>query len=397
MNIPKINRYLNQSTSALALLALGFVSLGLSVWGGLVRIGWWDYSSTLPGLPGIHGPLVVCGFLGTFFTLERALSLKYWWGYLIPFLIVVGALSLLIDPLWKGSRIIITMGSFGFLALCLVSLQKQINFFNSMITLGSVFWISGMIIWWVDWPVFNIYLWWMGFVLFTMVGQRLELAHRAHVIPKFFVLFGMALSFVLLGQLLMAVGHQSASEAVATVDFDAIHDPRLILGMRLAGVGMLGTALWLLRYDAAWSLIRNGGMAGYIAVCLLSSYIWLCVSGLLSILYAGFVSGPKYDALIHSFFVGFVLFAIFGHTPSMLLSSLGIRFTRINSFFLHVLLLHIALVVRIWADVFPHRALQKWGGMLNAVAIVLFLAGTAYWVLVEYSKEIRNAEKNSSC
>lgn len=378
-------------------VVLGLLALVLALWGGLIRIGWWHYSLTIPGLPGIHGPLVVCGFLGTFFSLERAISLKYGWGYLIPLTIAIGALSLVANPLWKGSRIIVAIGSFGFLSLCLMSLQKQINFFNSMIALGSVFWLSGMIIWWVDWPVFNIYLWWMGFVLFTLVGQRLELAHRVHLTPKPFALLGMALAFVLLGQLLMAVGRQAGPESQATVVLDAIHDPRLTLGMRLAGAGMIGAALWLLRYDAAWSLIGNGGMARYIGVCLLSSYLWLAVSGVFSIFYAGFVSGTKYDALIHSFFVGFVLFAIFGHTPSMLLSALGIRFTRIDSFYIHVVLLHAALLIRIGADLFYHQTLKKWGGMLNTVAILLFLGATGFWILTEYRREVRDGRENSPC
>jgi hypothetical protein len=325
------------------------------------------------------------------------MSLKFWWGYLIPFAIAAGALSLLIDPMWKGSRIIITMGSFGFLALCMAGLQIRINFFNSMIALGSVFWLSGTIIWWVDWPVFNIYLWWMGFVLFTMVGQRLELAYRVHLKPRPFALLGIALAFVLLGQLLMMVGRQIGPDVNMSVHVDGIQDHRLILGMRLAGIGMAGTALWLLRYDASWSLIWNGGMAGYIAVCLISSYAWLGISGLFSILFAGLVSGVRYDALIHSFFVGFVLFAIFGHTPGLLLSSLGIRFTRMKSFYVHVVILHLALLTRTGADVLHHRLLQKWGGMLNAVAILLFLAGTVYWVSAEYAKEVRNAAKNPSC
>ena len=83
----------------------------------------------------------------------------------------------------------------------MAGLQIRINFYNSMIALGSVFWLSGMIIWLVDWPVFNIYVWWMGFVLFTIVGERLEVAHRAHLNPKPFALLGMAIAIVLLGQL----------------------------------------------------------------------------------------------------------------------------------------------------------------------------------------------------
>ena len=72
------------------LLVLGMSSLLMGVWGGLLRV-----PVTLP-LPvnhanwiSFHGPLMVCGFLGTVITLERAVGLRALWTYLAHFLPVL--------------------------------------------------------------------------------------------------------------------------------------------------------------------------------------------------------------------------------------------------------------------------------------------------------------------
>ena len=68
----------------LPLLALSILALLAALWAGLVRLGW-----SLPvGPPGVlyvaHGPLMVCGFLGTLISLERAVALGEGWSYAAP-------------------------------------------------------------------------------------------------------------------------------------------------------------------------------------------------------------------------------------------------------------------------------------------------------------------------
>jgi hypothetical protein len=63
------------------LLLLGIASLIAGVWGGLVRL---PLNLPLPGGNAnwltFHGPLMVCGFLGTVIGLERAVGLKGLWA-----------------------------------------------------------------------------------------------------------------------------------------------------------------------------------------------------------------------------------------------------------------------------------------------------------------------------
>jgi len=374
-----VKNIFSELTIQIILVFLGILSLGLAIWGGLVRIGW-HFPPLISGMPGIHGPLVVCGFLGTLFSLERAMALHQRWGYIVPSLNIMGAFILLIDPMGDLSRYVLLAGSALFILLCWKVFQVRANIFNGMTLVGSFLWLSGIIIWLAGWPVFNVYLWWMGFVLFTIVGQRLELAHRIHLAPKPYWMIVLALSIVFIGQMLMAVGHILSPDSIMDIYMDAIVDARIKLGMQISGIGMVATALWLLRYDAAWSLIRNGGMAGYTSLCLLSGYTWLAFSGIFSYIFAGLVSGVRYDALIHAFFIGFVFFDIFAHSPIMILTQLGVRVRFSPLLIFHIVLLHGALLTRILGDLLRNMELTKYGGLLNSLVILFFMLSMGSWI-----------------
>ncbi|MCB4756615.1 MAG: hypothetical protein LHV69_06235 [Elusimicrobia bacterium] len=365
------------STLRVSMLLLGMFALMAAVWGGLVRIGW-HFFELRPGLPGVHGPLVVCGFLGTLFSLERAISLRRVEGYLVPFLIGLGSMVLFIDPSSRLSPFLVTAGSVGFLVICLANLWLKFNLFTSLITMGSLIWLAGICIWLARWPVFNVYLWWMSFVLFTLVGQRLELAQRIRLTAPPLKYLAFFVGIVLFGQILMAVGHIMSPDNM-DIYIDAIVDPRLKLGMRVAGIGTILTALWLLKYDAAWSTMKNGGVAGYSATCLISGTLWLGVSGLLSFFFAGLVSGVRYDALLHAFFVGFVFFVVFAHGPIIFVSSLGLRFPNVKILLAEAFLLHVTLALRVGGDLFRCSPAKKIGGLSNALVITAFLLTLIFW------------------
>src|SRR5690606_39805033 len=73
------------------LMAVGMVSLVFGTWSGLARLGW---QVPMPSSHHIvsHGPLMVCGFLGTMISLERAVALGSRWGYAAPVLVALGAI-----------------------------------------------------------------------------------------------------------------------------------------------------------------------------------------------------------------------------------------------------------------------------------------------------------------
>ena len=62
------------SKARFPLMALGLLALLTALWGGLVRLGW-AWPLPWPTLFIAHGPLMVCGFLGTLIGVERAVAL----------------------------------------------------------------------------------------------------------------------------------------------------------------------------------------------------------------------------------------------------------------------------------------------------------------------------------
>jgi hypothetical protein len=77
--------------------------------------------------------------------------------------------------------------------------------------------------------------------------------------------------------------------------------------------------------------------------------------------------------MLHTVFVGFIFSMIFAHAPVILPTITGLALPFDNSFYLHAGLLHISLLVRIAGDLALLPNGQKWGGLLNALAILLFL------------------------
>jgi hypothetical protein len=94
------------------LLLLGIASLIAGVWGGLVRL---PLNLPLPGGNAnwltFHGPLMVCGFLGTVIGLERAVGLRGWWAYLAPLLTGAGAVMVMAGKLGHTPVALIALGS----------------------------------------------------------------------------------------------------------------------------------------------------------------------------------------------------------------------------------------------------------------------------------------------
>ncbi len=94
------------------LMAIAMLSLFAALWGGLLRLGWRPLALE-PALAQAHGPLMVCGFLGTLICLERAVALGSWWAYVAPLLTGLGALTLIVGMPGQAGRVLITLGSLG--------------------------------------------------------------------------------------------------------------------------------------------------------------------------------------------------------------------------------------------------------------------------------------------
>jgi hypothetical protein len=341
-------------------MALGMVALLGALWGGLLRLGWPLPVSRFP-VAAFHGPLMVAGFLGTVIGLERAVALGRPWGYAAPLCTGLGALALVAgapDPL--GS-VLMTLGSAVLVVTFVAILCRQTALSTLVMALGAVVWFTGQRGWLAGWPTHVVAFWWAGFLVLTIAGERLELARLVRVSVAAQIVFSVAIGVFLVGLVLTPVAFR--------------------LGVRVAGVGLIALALWLGRHDVARRTVRQPGLTRFIALCLLSGYVWLAVSGLLAALYGGAAAGGHYDAMLHALFLGFVFAMIFGHAPIIFPAVLGVHVTFRQAFYIHLALLHATLILRIVGDLLPWLPGRQWGGLGNALALLLFFANTGYGVL----------------
>jgi len=114
----------------------------------------------------------------------------------------------------------------------------------------------------------------------------------------------------------------------------------------------------------------------FIAVCILSGAFWQLAAGALFLGYGAVLAGPAYDAQIHSLFLGFVFAMIFGHAPIIFPAILQREIHYHPRFYVHLLFLHASLLVRLWGDLMDMPDVRRWGGMLNGIALLLFLVNT---------------------
>lgn len=344
----------------LPFLALAILALLAALWAGLMRIGW-GLPALTPSLALAHGPLMISGFLGTLITLERAVALKQKWMYIPPLLAGLGGLLILLIPSMPLGPILLALASFGGVAILVEITRREAALHTFTMLFGALTWFAGNLLWLFGWQIFQVVLFWQAFLVLTIAGERLELSRVLRPPRVQQILFGFVV-FLLLGG------------TVATL-FD------LQIGTRLSGAALLLLALWSLRNDIAWRNLKHKlPLTRYIAWCLALGLIWLGVGGALSLGFGAQFAGPRYDAALHAVFVGFVISMIFGHAPIIFPAILGVPINFHPAFHVHLILLHVSLASRVIADHANLYALRTWSGMLNAVAILMFIGMTVYSV-----------------
>lgn len=340
-------------------MAGAMIALLAGMWAGLLRLGW-AMSLSQPALLFAHGPLMVSGFLGTLISLERAVALGRRWAYAAPGLTALGGLALIIGVPGPFAAVAITLGSSLLLAMFVLIIRAQPALFTVTMGVGVVAWVVGNGLWLAGWPVFEVVSWWLGFLVLTIAGERLELSR---FLPRS---AGSDSAFLIIVVVLWA-GLTAGGFAAAD-------------GARVTGLSLLALTLWLLRHDIARRTVRQKGLTRFVAVCLLSGYVWLGIGGLLAVVFGRSIAGLQYDAVLHAVFLGFVFGMIFGHAPIIFPAVLGLHIPFRPTFYAHVGLLHLSLALRIAGDLVASAALRQWGGLFNVVAVLAFLANTAYAV-----------------
>jgi len=337
-------------------LLLAILALLAALWGGLMRLGW-RLSPLTPTLALSHGPLMVSGFLGTLIMLERAVALKQKWMYAAPLLAGFGWLVTLLIPNQPFGPALLTLASLGGVGILAEITRREFALHSVTMLLGTLTWFVGNALWLSGSQIYQIVIWWQAFLVLTISGERLELNRVLRPTQQGQITFGVIVSVLLIGLLASFFNPQ--------------------VSVRLNGLGLAAIGLWSVRNDIAWRNLRHRlPLTRYIAWCLALGFLWLGIGGILQIVFGAQVAGPRYDAVLHAVFVGFVISMIFGHAPIIFPAVLGLPILFNPAFYLQLVLLHVSLALRIFADFANAQPLRMWGGLLNAVAILLFLVMT---------------------
>jgi hypothetical protein len=327
----------------LPLLVAGFASLILGAGAGLARLGL-DVPLPAPAAVASHGFLMVSGFFGTVISLERAVALRAAWGYGGPLFAALGAIAALSAAPSHYPHAFAFAASLFMLAACVKGWRMQRAAHTFTLALGAACWTVAGAAGIAGTAPAALAPWWIAFLVLTIAGERLELSRLlrrpAHAQPLF---------FAIVLALLAALAAQFTP---------------------LLGAALLALAAWLARYDVARRTVRERGLTRFIAVCLLSGYVWLAVGGCI----AAF-SGSR-DAALHAVLLGFVFSMVFGHAPIIFPAVVKLAVPYTPAFYAHLALLHAGLAVRVIGDLAAMPAWRETGAALNAAALALFLLNT---------------------
>jgi hypothetical protein len=351
----------------LPLAALALFTLVIGLWAALLRMGW-NLPWLQPGQALAHGPLMVCGFLGTLISLERAVALGRGWAYLAPGLAALGGAVLIAGVSGLAAPALILLASLVLIAIFAIIVRRQPAMFTLTMAAGAIAWSIGNALWLAGVAIPEMIHWWMAFPVLTIVAERLELSRLLPPSRYSRLLFAAAV--------VVYVAGLAGSSLVPTS------------GHMLLGVGMVAMAAWLARFDIARLTLRQSGLPRFAAICLLTGYVWLAAGGVFAMLSDRWpaVVELRYDAMLHTVFLGFVFSMIFAHAPIIFPAITGIHLPYRPIFYMHVLLLQLSLAWRIAGDCASSFRAYHWGGLLNVAAVLLFLGNTAYALLLGIHK-----------
>jgi hypothetical protein len=335
------------------LLVLGLASLVTGVFAGLARLGV-DVPAFAAAHAGSHAALMIGAFFGTVICLERAVALGGVWPFLGPAAAGVGGVLMLAGAPLAGSQALLALAAAVLLAGGVVVVRRQVALFTVMLAVGAACWLLGNLAWIATGTVHAAVPLWLAFLVLTIAGERLELTRFLPARPS------AAPSFVAVSALILA------GAALAPLHAN--------LGHGLFALGLLAMAAWLLVFDIARHNARQHGLTRFIAICLLSGYLWLAVGALAGV-GGGLAAGHAlHDIAMHAVTLGFVFAMVFGHAAIIFPAVLKVKIPYHPAFYVPLALLHASLALRVAGGLAELPALRAWGGVANALTLAVFIA-----------------------
>ena len=332
------------------ILPLVLLSLLTGIFSGWFRIGW-NLPISLPS--GEHGALMVGSFLGTLICIERSVSYHNKAALFVP---LVNGLSLIFFLLAmpKIAYIFLILGGAGLTGIYYIVYVKHKGIHILIMMAGAMCYLIGSAVLYNSSFYPAVVMWWIAFLFLTITGERLELSR-----------------FILLKN---KIKKQSVLIFLISLFIVSILLPfHSDLGSSLSAVSMIGSAIWLFKYDMAKHSLKKPGQSFYSGMLLITGYCWLMLTGVFFAL--GAYLGSFYDASLHAFFLGFVFMMIFAHAPVILPAVLKLGSSPFGkTLYMWYVLLNLTLIFRVSTFIPEVAAYKHWAGMLNGIAILGFFA-----------------------
>jgi hypothetical protein len=343
----------------LPLLIAALVCLLAGLWGGLLLLGL-PVPTLLATTAQEHGILMALGFLGTVISLERAVALGRPWAFAAPALAGAGGVAVLVSIPPVVGRLLLCAASIVLVMVYVVVHRIQPALHLKVMATGAVCWYVATLLWLMGWSLPRLVPWIAGFLVLTIIGERLELARVAFLTRS-------SVRQFLAAAVIFGVGLILTTTATTAS-----------CGVRLAGAGMIALAVWGSVHDVARRTVKIAGVTRFMAVCLLAGYVWLFVAGAIWLLAGNLgASVSIYDAALHAVFLGFVMSMIFGHAPVIVPAVLRVRLPFRSWFYAHVGLLHVSLLARvILGDGLGSVLCWRVGGVGTELAVLGFLSAS---------------------
>jgi hypothetical protein len=351
---------MNPTYSRIPFMMMAVINLILGIWSGLIRIGW-ELPATSIAVH--HGAIMVGGFLTTLIALEKVIPLKNKFAYVVPVLSALSIIMVLPGYFQVGLYFLLagSIGLFLIHAYYIYLHPKDITMMLMMAGAGCLITGNAMLIQLKFYPA--AFPWWMGFLLFTITAERLELS-------KFLPVTKQMKSLLLGFMLLFLIG--------LIVPFHGV-------GKYISAIGMLCTALWMLKHDVMRIGLKKEGLTRFSSVALLMANSWLIMNSLFLFMLPDNIY--SYDILVHSFFIGYAFTMIFAHGPIILPGVLGITSKPYHPILYGWLfLVQGSLLIRLVSDSMLYTEWRKISGVLMGVGILLYFVTLVVLVIRERLK-----------
>jgi hypothetical protein len=354
----------------LPLLAAAGFALAAGLYSALLLLGL-PLPVPRPALAEVHGPVMVLGFVGALVALERAVALGTRWALAAPACAGAGGLALVAAGPTLPGKVLLAVAAVLLLGVYRALWRRQPGLALLAQGAGAFAWYGASLLWLAGLPVPELVPWLATFLVATIAGERLELAHVAMAGPAASRWFLAALAGLVAGATAATLWPQA--------------------GAHLFGAGLLAVVAWLAVFDVARHTIRGRGLPRFVAAGLLTGYAWLALAGLLWAGAGPTVAGARYDATLHAVFLGFTMSMIFVHAPVILPAVLRRPLPYRPVLYGPLALLHASLLVRVaLGDGAGWQPVWQWAGAGN-VAAVLGFAGCAAVLAVRAARSRRAA------